>query len=172
MAGSTEIVLAAVVLAAAWSDLRTRRIPNGITVAGAALGFLLQSWNNGLQGAFSAAAGAILAFAVFVVLYLAGGMGAGDVKLFTAVGALAGPQALGVVFVFTGLLGGVAAIALAAGRGRLWEALSRTARLGGLLSRARWRQVQLMTAAAGPRALRLPYGAVIAGGTLVSLVVL
>ena len=66
-------------------------------------------------------------------------MGAGDVKLFAAVGSLVGPQALVMVFVFTGLLGG-----LAAGVVVLWRGSFRAT---------------------------LPYGAVIAAGTLLSLVV-
>ena len=90
-----------------------------------------------------------------------GGMGAGDVKLFSAVGALTGPQSLIIVFVFTGLLGGIAAIALSIARGRLRETLERT---GSLMLGVR--------TAAGADSLRLPYGAVIAGGTLLSLVVL
>ena len=156
-----QIVLVIFVIAAAYSDLRTRRIPNWLTVSGAALGFLLQLWYGGLHGAASSLTGAGFGLAIFIPLYVLGGMGAGDVKLFSAVGALTGPRILIVVFVFTGLLGGIAALALALSRGRLRETLERT---GSLMLGVR--------AAAGPDSLRLPYGAVIAGGTLLSLVVL
>ena len=172
MHSSIEISLIALVTAAAWSDLRTTRIPNWITVPGALLGFALQAWYGGLHGVLASLAGAGLGLGIFIALYIAGGMGAGDVKLFSAVGALVGPQALIVVFVFTGLLGGITAAGLAASRGRLRETLVRT---GGLLldfGRLRWQEVRDTSIAAGPNALRLPYGAVIAGGTLVSLVVL
>lgn len=94
-------------------------------------------------------------------------MGAGDVKLFSAVGAFAGPQALILVFIFTGLLGGIAALVLAASRRRLRQTLERT---GALLVNLGRRSGSAATAASD--SLRLPYGAVIAGGTLVSLVVL
>ena len=97
-------------------------------------------------------------------------MGAGDVKLFGAIGAFAGPQALILVFVFTGLLGGITGVALALWRGRLRQTLSRTGELLMGLSRLHWQQVQ--AAATAPGSLRLPYGAVIAGGTLLALVVL
>src|SRR6266566_2834744 len=117
MPGSIEIALVAVVTAAAWSDFRTRRIPNWITVPGAALGFAMQAFYGGLHGALASLTGAGLGLGVFIALYIAGGMGAGDVKLFSAVGALTGPQALILVFVFTGLLGGIAAAALAASAG-------------------------------------------------------
>src|SRR5438552_3773962 len=109
-----------------------------------------------------------LGLAIFLVFYVASGMGAGDVKLFGAVGAFAGPQAVVVVFVFTALLGGVAALVLALWRRRLGETLIRTGEM--LIGRLRFKE--LRAAAASPESLRLPYGAVIAGGTLFSLIVL
>lgn len=168
---SVQIALVALVAAAAWSDLRTRRIPNWITVPGAALGFVLQAYHGGLRGALASLAGAGLGLGLFIALYMAGGMGAGDVKLFSAVGALVGPQTLILVFVSTGLLGGIAAAALAASRGRLRETLQQTRELLLDLGRLHRQKVPGVGAAA-PDSLRLPYGAVIAGGTLVSLALL
>src|SRR5262245_62152544 len=118
MTVATQIALIGVVTLAAWTDLRSRKIPNWITVTGSALGFVLQSWNAGLSGTAAAFMGAVFGLAIFIVLYIAGGMGAGDVKLFGAVGALVGPSALVIVFVFTGLLGGVVALGVAGYRGR------------------------------------------------------
>jgi prepilin peptidase CpaA len=172
MPGSIEGVLVGLVIAAGWSDLRTRRIPNWITVPGAALGFGLHAYYGGFHGLLTALAGAALGLGIFVIFYLTGGMGAGDVKLFGAVGALVGPQALVLVFVFTGLLGGIAAAGLAAFRGRLRATLERTRELAVHLGGLRWQEVRATSVAAGPEALRLPYGVVIAGGTLVSLLLL
>src|SRR5262245_59364656 len=114
-----QIALIAVVSIAAWSDLRTRRIPNSITVSGAAAALVLQIALGGIHGAIQSLSGAALGLAIFFALYVVGGMGAGDVKLFGAVGAFAGPQAVVLIFVFTALLGGIAGIALALYRGRL-----------------------------------------------------
>ena len=97
-------------------------------------------------------------------------MGAGDVKLFGAVGALVGPQALILVFVFTGLVGGIAALGLSLFRRRLRQTLNQTGELLLDLGRLRWQDAR--RASAAPDSLRLPYGIVIAGGTLVSLMVL
>jgi len=154
---------------AAWSDLRTRRIPNSITVTGAAAGLLSHAFYHGVSGAVQSLAGAGLGLAIFLVFYVAGGMGAGDVKLFGAVGAFAGPQAVVVVFVFTALLGGVAALALALWHGRVRQTLVRMGEM--LIGMGRLRFGELGTAAASPESLRLPYGAVIAGGTLLFLAV-
>src|SRR5262245_17208861 len=142
----TEIVLIAMVVAAAWTDLRSRRIPNWIPVLGAILGLIF--------GGFSSLAGLVLGFGIFFILYLAGGMGAGDVKLFGAVGALVGPQQLIVVFIFTGLIGGIAALAVSAARGRLRETLTKASGLA----------VGMRTVETAD-SLRLPYGAIIAVGT-------
>ncbi len=137
MPRAVEIVLVLLVILAAFSDVRTRRIPNWLTVSGAVLGLALHAWYGGLPGALSSLGGAAFGLGIFILFFIAGGMGAGDVKLFGAVGALVGPQALVLVFVFTGLLGALAAAAVA-------------------IRRKQFRST-------------LPYGAVIAGGTLISL---
>src|SRR5215471_21315822 len=162
MPAAIEITLILLVSAAAWSDLRTRHIPNWITVSGAAAGLGLHVVYGGLSGAMQSLAGAALGLAIFFGLYAAGGMGAGDVKLFGAVGAFAGPQSLILIFVLTGLLGGIAGIGLALYRGRLQQTLERTRELFIDMGRMRWEQ--LRATAGAPNALRLPYGAVIAGG--------
>lgn len=162
-------ILCLMVLAAAVSDLATRRIPNWITVGGAVCGIASHALNHGPWGAVSSVAGMLLGLAIFMAFYIAGGMGAGDVKLFGAVGAFVGPQSLIVVFVLTGLLGGVAGVALALARGRLGETLSSARGMLFDLGHLRFQEIHRSSAQAGPNALRLPYGAVIAVGTLVSL---
>ena len=171
--GGLEIILTIVVVVAAWHDIRTRHIPNWIPVSGAVLGLALQIWHGGLQGGLTSIAGAALGCGIFLPLYVLGGMGAGDVKLFSAVGALVGPSALIIVFVFTGLLGGLAAGVLAAWKGRLRHTLQQTGELMFAAGKIQWEHARAVTAAAGanPNALRLPYGAVIAAGALLSLAV-
>ena len=170
MPQSLQLALAAVVIAAAVSDLKTGRIPNWITAPGAVLGLALQGYHGGFQGALSSLVGAALGLGIFMVLYLAGGMGAGDVKLFGAVGTLVGPQSLVWVFIFTGLLGGIAAIALAMAHGRLRHTLAQTGHLMLSFGRLRWEEARQASSLHAPGALRLPYGAVIAGGALLFLV--
>jgi prepilin peptidase CpaA len=170
MPTAIQAALIILVSAAAWTDLRTRRIPNWITVSGALIGLGLHIYYAGISGAIQSLAGASLGLAIFLGLYTAGGMGAGDVKLFGAVGAFAGPQSLLLVFVFTGLLGGIAGVALAFNRGRLQQTLERTREIFIGMGRLRWQP--LRATADAPNALRLPYGAVIAGGTLISLFVI
>ena len=115
-------------------DPRTRRVPNWLTLAITGLGV-------GLAAAHLTAtslAGALAGFAVGLLLmlpgHIVGATGAGDVKLFAAVGTLLGPAGIGVAFVYTAILGGVLALVVAARRGRLRETMDETAtfvRTGG-----------------------------------------
>jgi prepilin peptidase CpaA len=61
--------------------------------------------------------------------HLFGATGAGDVKLFAAAGALLGPATTVQAFMYTAIVGGILAIAVAIRRRRLGRTISATARL-------------------------------------------
>jgi prepilin peptidase CpaA len=84
----------ALVWGAAWIDFRTFRIPNALVLLGAAFGLLVQGWDSGLDGLGQGLAGMGLGLALLLPVYLIGHMGAGDVKLMGAVGALLGAEQL------------------------------------------------------------------------------
>jgi prepilin peptidase CpaA len=123
MPRAIEVMLAMLVVVAAAHDLRSRHIPNWLTVSGAVVGFVLHCLYGGWSGAGASLAGAVLGLGMFIVFFLAGGMGAGDVKLFGAVGSFVGPQALVLVFVFTALLGGLTALGMVIWRRSLGGAM-------------------------------------------------
>jgi prepilin peptidase CpaA len=104
-------------------DVASRRIPNFLTLPALACGLVLHAFLGGWRQAATAALGALLCGFVFLVFYLAGGMGAGDVKLIAAVGCLAGFSRIAPLLVFTGLAGGVMALGLALARGQLTTTL-------------------------------------------------
>lgn len=97
---------------AIWFDLKERRIPNWLTVSGMCMGLLLQIARNGFAGGIESIEGLILGFALLVLLFLRGGMGAGDVKLLMAVGALTGPQVLLYSFLYGAIIGGLISLAV------------------------------------------------------------
>jgi prepilin peptidase CpaA len=100
---------------AAWVDVRTFKIPNALTLAGAGCGLAAQVAVNGLDGLWTGLAGLGLGLALLFPGYLFKVTGAGDVKLMGAVGAFLGPERVLLVLLFTilagGLMGAVYAVA-------------------------------------------------------------
>ena len=84
----------AVGLSASVEDLARRRISNWIPVTAAAAGVGIHIYANGWKGALSAALGLTAGFFVFLIFYLLGGMGGGDVKLMAGFGAIVGIERL------------------------------------------------------------------------------
>lgn len=120
-----QAVLALTVLTAAVYDIRFRRIPNWLTLSGVLLGIGLNTVPGlGGVGIGRALLGLGLAFLVYFPLYLLRGMGAGDVKLMAAVGALVGPMNWFGIFVLTSVLGGALALIFVIFKGRLWRTVS------------------------------------------------
>lgn len=72
------------------TDVRAQIIPNRLTVSFFAAACIYHIAVNGMAGAAAAAAGAAAGFVPLLLLHLAKGIGAGDVKLFGALGAWVG----------------------------------------------------------------------------------
>lgn len=89
------------------TDVRRAVIPNKLTIWGAVIGIILNVSVNGLNGLTFSLIGAGSAFIVMLLLYLIGALGAGDVKLFTAIGAM-----MGTSFVFQLMLYAILCAAL------------------------------------------------------------
>ncbi|WP_316157585.1 A24 family peptidase [Cupriavidus sp. BIC8F] len=112
---ATTFCLLAMVGIAAISDLRSRRIPNWLVVAGLLVSLVLQiSQLGAASGAWTWLTGALAGLVPFVVLYLMRALGAGDAKLMAAIGAFVGPQPLLYIMLVTFLAGGVMALVMIA----------------------------------------------------------
>ena len=90
-------------------DLRTRRIPNGLTLGAAALALAFHAIDGGLGGVGTSVAGWLVGGALLVPLFWLGGMGGGDVKLLAALGAWVGPGEVFWVALCSAIAGGVLA---------------------------------------------------------------
>ena len=108
-------------------DMRTRRVPNVLTGTIAALGLLLAILHVTPVSPVSALGGIAVGLAVMLPAHLIGATGAGDVKLMAALGTLLGPTGVLMAFVYTAIAGGVLALLVALGRGRLRDTIDRTA---------------------------------------------
>ena len=152
------LVIAVAILAASMAlvtDVRTRRIPNWLTVSVLLAGLLVNMLANGTDGAVSALTGAALGFALLIPFYAMGAMGAGDVKLLAALGAVLGPEVLLGAAAGGALVGGLMSLIILARRGRLSLALH---------------QLFVMHTVPTPSGAKAPYAVAIASG--VYLVVL
>lgn len=149
-------------------DVKSRRIPNFITMPAFLFGLALHLALGGWGQLFTALAAGIICGLVFLVFYLAGGMGAGDVKLIMAVGCIAGLSHVAYLLVLTALSGGVMAIVLALARGRLQQTLTN---VGALASHHGHEGLQPHPELnlSNAETLRLPYALAIAGGSLLTL---
>jgi prepilin peptidase CpaA len=123
MAVSVQLVYmgSAVALAsvAAVQDIRSRRIANWLTFSGIAFWVVLHLTLGGLGQAALALLAGLAAGGIFLLFWLAGGMGAGDVKLIAAIGCVAGVSSIKEMLLGTVLAGSLLALGLAVSHGRL-----------------------------------------------------
>ena len=91
-------------------DVRYRRIPNVLVLSLLIGGFTINISFGGLNGALTSVEGLALAFLPMFLIHMFGAMGAGDVKLFGAVGSVIGVSMVPLTFVVVVMLGAVLAI--------------------------------------------------------------
>lgn len=82
--------LVALLIIAFITDVKSQIIPNRLTASFFLSACLYQAAAYGMQGLAAAAAGAAAGFIPLLALHLCRGIGAGDVKLFAAIGAWSG----------------------------------------------------------------------------------
>lgn len=166
-----QFLLILLVLPAAVFDFRSRRIPNWLCAAGWIAGVAANTGLGGLGGLKASLAGFGVAFGLYFVLYLLHAMGAGDVKLMGAAGAVTGLHTWLAIFAATAVFGMIFALGLALAKGRLGGTLWNVAYLvRELLSlRAPYMRHEQLDVK-NPRTLRLPHGVSIAAGAAAILI--
>jgi prepilin peptidase CpaA len=165
-------VLFPILIVAAIFDIRSRRIPNWLTLGGILLGIVVNLILGPPDGgALFALKGLALGFGLYMGLYMLRAMGAGDVKLMGAVGAFTGAERWFGIFLVTAILGGIAAFVLILTRGRVKRTLFN---VGFILSEMRHGRPAYVGKeeldVRSKKAIGLPHGAVIAGAVAIYVV--
>ena len=105
-----DLILLAAAVWASVTDIRQRRISNRLTFGVAALALALRLALEGPRGLLAGAEGWALGLALLLIPFMCGWMGAGDVKLLAAFGALGGPEFVLRCAMLGCLAGGVLAV--------------------------------------------------------------
>ena len=152
-----------------WYDCAYRRLPNYLTLGGAAAFLVLRLAAGGLAPALNGLLGGAAGGAFLLLPFLLRGAGAGDVKMFFAVGILSGYPRIFVIMVLASVFG------LILGAAMLIAGKADGARLKHLFyCCVKLNYDRRAAARALPEkkdeAVRIPFGAAIAAGTWTQMV--
>jgi prepilin peptidase CpaA len=106
------ILIGILTVIAFFIDIRHHIIPNWLTVCGAFVGICYHSMLGGIDGFIFSLCGLLLGLVLLFILYMFGALGAGDVKLFAALGALAGMEFVMISLTYTLLYSGLIGISI------------------------------------------------------------
>ena len=145
---------------AGWTDWRSRRIPNWLTVPGFAVGVALSAFCDHWIGLKASLLGAGLAFALLLPFWLLKSLGAGDLKFAAALGAYTGPGRLIDILIGSVFVAGVMALALVIYKRRLLQTIKNIGHI--LVSLVTFRLPGSHLTLDNPDALTIPKGVALA----------
>jgi len=165
--GTEDILKAAILggavllaIVAGWTDYRSRRIPNWLTVPGLAVGIGINVAAAGWGGLRTSLLGAGLGLLLLLPFVLLRSLGAGDWKLAGALGAFVGTGVLVNLLVGSVFVAGIMAVALVIYKRRVRQTLRNIGHL--LVSLVRFRLPGSEVSLDNPQSLKVPYGAALA----------
>jgi prepilin peptidase CpaA len=151
-----------------YHDVRYRRIPNAFVLAALVGGIAINGIFGGVSGLIASIGGCVMAFGLMFMLHIFGAMGAGDVKLFAAIGAVTGAHLVLPTFIVVVLTGGVLALFSIIRAGVLVSTMHRVLQIFvGMLPG--WEMPRF--AVPTDRTHTIPYGVAITIGSIISTAV-
>lgn len=174
-----QVAAIAVTAAAVWYDCRERRIPNRLVVSSMAVGLVLGLVTGGLRGLGASVVGLLVGAGILFVPFALGWVGAGDVKLLAAVGAILGAKGAACSILYGAVAGGIISAAVLVKRRRLGLTLASIG-IGligflsfvvpGILGRSlRVVRQSSEVVLVPPSGLAIPYSAAIGVGLLIAI---
>lgn len=156
------ILAGAVLLAllAAWTDFRSRRIPNWLTVPALLAGLAANIAVNGRSGLKASLLGIGLGLFLLLPFVLLRSLGAGDWKLAGALGAFTGPVLLIDLLLGSVFVAGVMAVALIIYKGRVRQTMRNIGHI--LVSLVTFQLPGSQVSLDNPDSLKVPYGVALA----------
>ena len=150
----------ALAVAAGWTDWRSRRIPNWLTVPGLLVGVAANAMTGGIGGLKTSLLGAGLGLLLLLPFVYLRSLGAGDWKFAGALGAVVGPSVLLDLLLGSVFIAGIMALALVIYKRRFKETMRNIGRLlGSLLT---FRMPAAEVSLDNPQSLKVPYGVALA----------
>ena len=145
---------------AGWTDWRSRRIPNWLTVPALFLGVGVNTLALGWVGTKEALLGAGLGLGLLLPFVLLRALGGGDWKLVGALGAFLGPPRLLEVLLVTVLTAGLMAVVVVVWKRRIGQTLRNLAHMIGSLCTLHLPGPELSLD--DPASLKIPFGVAVA----------
>lgn len=162
-AGLKPVILAGAALLAAvagWTDFRSRRIPNWLTVPGFVVGVTLNTILRGKDGFESSLLGALVGLGLLLPFVLLRSLGAGDWKLAGALGAFAGRELLIDLLIGSVFVAGLMAVGLIIYKRRVLQTMRNIGHI--LASLVTFQLPGHRVSLDNPDALKVPYGVALA----------
>lgn len=151
---------AALALIAGYTDWRSRRIPNWLTLPGFAIGVLGNVLLGGLPGLKASLLGAGLGLLILFPFVFLRSLGAGDWKLAGALGAFVGPEVMVSLLMGSVFVAGIMALALVIYKRRFGQTLRNIGTM--LRSMLTFRMPGAEVSLDNPESLKVPYGVALA----------
>jgi len=145
---------------AGYTDWRSRRIPNWLTVSGALIGLAVNGIAGGWSGVKASLFGTGLGLLLLLPFVLLRSLGAGDWKLAGALGAFVGPVVLTDLLIGSIFVAGIMAFALVIYKRRLMQTLRNIWRMLGSILRLHMPGPEVSLD--NPESLKIPYGVALA----------
>ena len=163
--GVNEFALGLTLGMAVYTDWREHKIYNRLLVPAFCIALLLNTFQGGFLGLTSSLMGATIGFALLLLPYFMGGMGAGDVKLLAVIGAFGGASFVFTSFLYGAIIGGLISVFLLVRCGALGNTLKHFLLFLPILQKPKNFSETMINA----RQEKFPYGIAIALGTVIAL---